>query len=300
METVYRGVAGIGESGEGPYPRGVLRRISWGAIFAGTVVALVIGLALSLLGMGIGLGTINPATEENPLGGVGVGAGIWAAVSALLSLFAGGWVAGRLAGFPRSPIGILHGVVVWGVVTLFSFYLMTTAVGTLVSGVAGVIGKGISLIGSGITAAVPSGTVRGEGADTSLDSVMSQARNLILQRGKATPGMPDEEVQQAVQRLLSASTATEQDRTTVINLLTARTDMSHEEATRVVDGWLQAKAQARQAAGTALQVTGDTMDTLSKAALWAFVAVVLGAVAAAVGGSLGAPKGVVVPAERVQ
>ena len=298
METVYRETSGIGEAGEGAYTRGIFRRISWGAIFAGTIVALVIGLALSLLGLGIGLGTVNPATEENPLGGVGPGAGM--AISTLISLFAGGWVAGRLAGFPRSPIGILHGIVVWGVVTLFSFYLMTTAVGMLVSGVAGVIGKGISLIGSGVMAAAPSGTARGGGAESPLDSIMNQARNLISQRGKAVPGQSDEEVQQAVQRLMSAPTVTEQDRTTVIDLLTARTDMSRDEATRVVDNWIQVKTQAMQAAGTALQVTEETMDTLSKAALWAFVAVVLGAAAAAFGGSLGAPKGMTVPVERTQ
>ncbi len=196
MATEYRVPEQAGFSGVECYPRGFLKRISWGAIFAGTIVALVIELALSLLGMGVGLGIINPATEENPLGGVGAGAGIWLAISTLIALFAGGWVAARLAGFPRRMNGVLHGIVVWGVVTLFSFYLMTTTVGALISGVAGVVGKGVSLIGSGIG------------------------------------------------------------------------------ATR----------------GSALQVTQETMDTLSKAAIWAFVGVVLGAIASAVGGAIGAPK----------
>ncbi|MCL5237856.1 MAG: hypothetical protein M1353_08420 [Nitrospirae bacterium] len=111
MATGYREPAGMGSPDVECYPRGFLKRISWGAIFAGTIVALVIELTLSLLGMGIGLGVVNPATETNPLGGVGTGAGIWLAVSTLISLFAGGWVASRLAGFPRSSTGILHGPV---------------------------------------------------------------------------------------------------------------------------------------------------------------------------------------------
>ena len=32
-----------------------LKRISWGAVFAGLVVALVVQLALSLLGLGLGI-----------------------------------------------------------------------------------------------------------------------------------------------------------------------------------------------------------------------------------------------------
>ena len=54
-----------------------LKRISWGAIFAGTVLAIVLQLALSLLGLGIGLGTIDPLTEQNPMSGIGTGAAIW-------------------------------------------------------------------------------------------------------------------------------------------------------------------------------------------------------------------------------
>ncbi|RYY08132.1 MAG: hypothetical protein EOO36_24060, partial [Cytophagaceae bacterium] len=53
------------------------KRISWGAIFAGTVLAIVLQLALSLLGLGIGLGTIDPLTEQNPMAGIGTGAAIW-------------------------------------------------------------------------------------------------------------------------------------------------------------------------------------------------------------------------------
>jgi len=149
MATIARERVGLWHEPAGS----LLKRVSWGSIFAGTVVGLVLMLVFTLLGLGIGLAVINPATEENPLGGVGIGAGIWILVTSLIALFCGGWVAGRLAGSCRSVTGLLHGITTWGLITLISFYLMTSAVGMLVSGVGGIIGRGISLLGTGVAAA---------------------------------------------------------------------------------------------------------------------------------------------------
>jgi hypothetical protein len=43
-------------------------RISWGAIFAGAVVALAVQLVLTLIGGAIGLATLSPATGQSPSG----------------------------------------------------------------------------------------------------------------------------------------------------------------------------------------------------------------------------------------
>jgi len=50
-----------------------LKRISWGAIFAGAVVAVVLGLLLNLLGLGIGLSTFEVGNGDDTLGGLGTG-----------------------------------------------------------------------------------------------------------------------------------------------------------------------------------------------------------------------------------
>ncbi|RZK92450.1 MAG: hypothetical protein EOO62_33135, partial [Hymenobacter sp.] len=113
------------------------QRISWGAILAGAVLALVLQLALSLLGLGIGLGTIDPLTEQKPVAGIGIGAAIWWVVSMLILLCLGASVASRLAGMPRPTDGMLHGLLTWSVVTLLTFYLLTTAVGRIIGGVTG-------------------------------------------------------------------------------------------------------------------------------------------------------------------
>src|SRR6059058_5635247 len=70
-------------------------RISWGAIFAGAVVALAVQLVLTLIGGAIGLATLSPATGQSPSGtALGLGAAIWLVISSLISLFVAGYVAG--------------------------------------------------------------------------------------------------------------------------------------------------------------------------------------------------------------
>lgn len=144
MAQVYEtGTTGYHKTYE---PAGIYNyKVSWGAIFAGTFVALGLQLALTLLGIGIGVGLIGPATETS-LGAVSVGAGIWMAITMLISLFAGGWVAGRFSGVYGTLRNALHGVVVWSFFVLSVFYVMTTAAGSLVSSFANIIGRGTSII----------------------------------------------------------------------------------------------------------------------------------------------------------
>src|SRR5688500_3191170 len=132
-----------------------VRRISWGALFAGAIVALVVQIVLTLLGFGIGLGVVNPSAGTSAMTGIGIGAAIWLVVSTLVSLFIGGFIAGRLAGIPTKSDGMLHGIVVWGIGTLVSIYLATSAVGTAVSGVAGLLGQGFQVATRGVTAVAP-------------------------------------------------------------------------------------------------------------------------------------------------
>ena len=110
-------------------------RISWGAIFAGAVVALATQLVLTLIGGAVGLATLNPATGQSPSGTTfGIGAAIWLALSSLLSLFAGGYVAGRLGGTFN---GWLHGLATWATVTMLTVLLLATAAGGLIGAASG-------------------------------------------------------------------------------------------------------------------------------------------------------------------
>jgi hypothetical protein len=115
----------------------VISHVSWGAIFAGAVVALVVQLTLAMLGLGIGLYAYDPGAGSPA--GLGIGAMIWWVLSAIVALFFGGWVASRLSGIQTKTAGVLHGFVTWGLATLATVYLMTSTVGAF-------LGGGMSLI----------------------------------------------------------------------------------------------------------------------------------------------------------
>jgi len=314
MADIYSGTEPYGYVHEGG---GILRRVSWGALFAGLVVSLVVMLVLTLLGMGIGLGVINPATEENPFGGVGIGAAIWLGVTALIALFFGGWTTAKLAGSIRGLNGVLHSIVMWGLVTIASFFLVSTVIGSLVSGVAGIVGKSMSAVGSGVAAVAPEAgrqiqqelSKRG----ISLDSIMNEAKQMLSKGegakgagaggGTGTQGV-EQELRQTLQRIFSSGQqVSATDRETLVNTLVSKANMSRPEAERTVGNWIQQYQQvaqsAQQAKQQALQTTEKAMGAMSKAGLWLFVLLVLEAAAAAFGGWLGSSREDIVATRKV-
>jgi hypothetical protein len=116
------------------YPRPI-GRISWGAVLAGAIIALATQIVLTLIGVAIGLATLDPATGDSPTGtALGAGAAIWLVLSSLVSLFLGGYIAARLAGKVN---GWLHGLTTWGTLTLLTLMLLTTAAGQLIGAASG-------------------------------------------------------------------------------------------------------------------------------------------------------------------
>jgi hypothetical protein len=128
-----------------------LKRISWSAIFAGVIAAILIHLLLTLLGTAIGMSSIDPMKEQNPLDGIGTGAAIWTGISMLISIAVGAWVSGRLA----QREGMLHGLLMFGVNTLFSLWLAVMLVNSAMHGAMNVMGAGLNVIGSSISAVAP-------------------------------------------------------------------------------------------------------------------------------------------------
>lgn len=84
-------------------------RVSWGAIFAGAACALALQIMFALATAGLGLELIDDGDPS----GAGWGTGIFFAVTAIASMFAGGAIAGRLAGASFLPSAVLHGVGRW-------------------------------------------------------------------------------------------------------------------------------------------------------------------------------------------
>lgn len=215
----------------------VVRRISWGAVIAGVVMALVVQVLLAMLGTGIGLSTMDPATGGSPdAQTLGMGAGIWWALSMLIATFIGGWVAGHMAGLPAAADGRLHGLLVWGLSTLLMLYLLTSTVG-------GVIGGAFNLMGTAANTAAQSASNATPGV---LGGIVEQAKGVARDAG--------------------------------VNVDAQRPGQVLNEAQKA-----EAAQRAREAADTAASAG-------ARAGLWGFVALLLGAIAAAWGGAAGRPK----------
>ena len=122
-----------------------LNKVSWGAIFAGVVVALIVQVLLTMLGAGIGIATLDPGTSDNPAASTfSIVAGIWYVISGIIAAFAGGYIAARMSGKIVPTTGALHGLTTWAFTTLLVLYFLTSTVGSLVggafSGVASAVG----------------------------------------------------------------------------------------------------------------------------------------------------------------
>ncbi len=93
----------------------LLNEIAWGAVLAGVVVALVTQLLLNMLGLGIGIATLDPGTGDNPTASsLSIGAGIWWTLSGILASLVGGYAAGRLSGKPKEATAAWHGLTALG------------------------------------------------------------------------------------------------------------------------------------------------------------------------------------------
>ncbi len=305
---------------------GPVRRISWGAVIAGALIALIIQLALNMLGFSIGVNTVNPATEVNPVEpGLGSAAVIWFAASGLIAFLCGGYVAGRLAGMPDTIDGILHGILAWALAGVVSVLLLTTSIGNVVNSATSAIAQGFNLAGQALADVSPEVADALNLQEVSLQTVLEEGRTLLQQTGQADlqpqnletegeaaadviqdtaseiarqPDAAQRELDAAVTRLLMmGENITEEDRDAVVQVIVARTELSEAEARDTLNRWEQTFAEFRVNAEEAAREAGQSVaDTLAAIAGAIFAAMVLGAFAGGAGGWIGSPEDVVTPA----
>jgi len=274
-----------------------MRRITWGAVFAGVVVALVVQMLFSLLGLGIGMGTVNPMEESNPFSGLGTGALIWWVATMLISLFIGGWVAGHLSGMPKASDSSLHGILMWSVFTLASFFLLTTAIGGIISGVGGAMGKALSMGGKGVSSVAPQLQdqikQKAEQSGVNIDEMKQQAQQL-----GNDPQAKKEMGDLAEKIYKSGGQVSPDDRNKAIDVV-QKIGKSREEATQEVDkmisGMQEGKAKLQQTEQKARKTGDEVAGAMSKAGIFGFIGLLLGGIVSGIGGMVGRPRDVVVP-----
>ena len=277
-------------------------RVSWGAIFAGTVVGVGVLLMLSLAGLALGLSSADFGPGEDGLNGFSTGAGIWLVVSQLIALAVGGFVAGRLAAIPKTTSTAFHGAAVWGLATLLMAYMASSAIGTVVGTASSAIGSLASGVAQVAPAAAPSQNTQNQVAsqtDQIVGQVLSQrernqAANAVGQNaeavatGDATVG---EAVRNVTTRLFGAGGVIgADDRRQAATVLAQRTGMSQAEAEQTIDNVQRQVQQASNQAPAAInRAATETTDALAGAAFWAFLASLIGLIAAMAAAAVGRP-----------
>ncbi|MBU2411037.1 MAG: hypothetical protein KKC79_20600, partial [Gammaproteobacteria bacterium] len=114
--------------------------VSWGSIFAGAVGAAALSLILLLLGTGLGFSSVSPwAGDGASAKAIGWSAIAWLTFTQIAASGLGGYLAGRLrskwAGLHTDEVyfrDTAHGFLAWGVATLVTAAMLTSAIGSIV------------------------------------------------------------------------------------------------------------------------------------------------------------------------
>ncbi|XXN62344.1 hypothetical protein ACRQ84_10035 [Enterobacter ludwigii] len=301
-----------------------LKRISWSAVFAGVIAALIIHILLGILGTAIGATTIDPQQEQNPLQHLGTGALIWTGVSMLIAMGVGSYVAGRLA----QREGALHGLLMFGVSTILTLWLAITLATGVIGGAFNILGAGVNAVGNGISAAAPSLTNMAkeklQESNINLDDLKNELQTTLRQTGKSelqpenlqkdvnneannaqnqaeqtaqNPQNADNDLANWLKGVMNRHSDTLQaaDRDALKNIIKARTGKSDQEVEQIVTQTEESYKKAvqqyqelkQQAEQKAREVAEQAAAATAKASWFTFFMLVIEAVLAALLGRVG-------------
>lgn len=190
-------------------------QVRWGPIIAGITIALSTQLVLSAFGAAIGLTSIGdsgaPRTEAP---GVGTNIGIWAIISLLLSLFAGGWMTGRTSGRMTRSTALLNGAILWASTLALSAWLLSSGVSGAFGVVAANAGSVVSQAQQSTPIAVPGTTGQPNSALNAPTISAQQTRDIAANAAKVSWSFVFGSLLGLVASLIGASTGFRNPRNT--------------------------------------------------------------------------------------
>jgi hypothetical protein len=239
------------------HPGKTATRLSWGAIFAGVVIAVAVQLVLGILGAGIGLTMVDPVEGTTPgAAGFGIGAGIYWLITTVLALGAGGFAAARVAGVHERFDALVHGLVVWGVTLILTLYLLTSAVGGIIGGAFRTVGSVAGAAGATVSAAAPKAASLA-GIDES--DVRSEAAAYLSDAptdpAQMTPEQAQKEIARELPALARGGNDGRQAESRIVDIVAAQRKISRPEA----------QAQVTRAKQQFVQTKNDTVATAKSA-----------------------------------
>ncbi len=278
-----------------PAAPSLTRRVSWGAIFAGFFVTMVIQLTLTLLGAAVGAASLEAMREQQGGQKIAIATGVWLLVSGLISIWIGSCVAGRLSGGPRRADGLIHGIVTWSVSTCATLALLATALGAVIGGTGALLGGALAL------GNLTTGGDNQAPLQEQVKNLFPQPGPLLAPTGRTEQGaQPPGKLTELAQKDPQLTSALDQmekkggaaqdteDRDKAVGVLTDQHNMDQQEASNLVQQWDQEYQRARtQTNQNGANAASTAPRTVASGAIWGFVALMLGLIFAAWGGWTG-------------
>jgi hypothetical protein len=265
--------------------------VSWGAVLAGLMVALVTQLILNLIGIGIGAASFDPAAGTSPsASGFSIAAGVWWALSGIIASLAGGYTAGRMSGHTTDTAGAWHGLTAWAVTTLVVFYLLSTSIGAIVGGAFRTLGSVASGAGQAVGATAQSAAqVAAPALSKSADPFSSIEQSIRDASGGNDPAALREAAAPAMRALVTGDAAkAEEARERATQALAKAQNISAEQArTQVTQYEQQYRQTVDQAKQKAVAAADATATAVTRGALFGAIALLFGALAGWIGGRMG-------------
>jgi len=266
-------------------------RISWGAIFAGVVIAIAVQLVLGILGTGIGLTMVDPVEGTTPgAAGFGIGAGIYWLITTVIALGAGGYSTARVAGVHDRFDALVLGLVVWGVTLVLTLYFLTSVVGGIIGGAFRTVGAVAGAATSTVGVAAPSVASI---AKIDEGDVREQASAYLSDAPSDPAQMTSEQAQKEIAKQLPAlargGAEGQQAESRIVDIVAAQRKISRPEAQAQVT---QAKQQfvktKNDAIATAKSATDNAAGAAAGTSFVLVLALLVGAGAAGAGATAAA------------
>jgi len=257
--------------------------LCWKAILAGTAAAMGIHILLFLLGTAGGLTLFTPVTDTDPVAHFSIGAAFVWSVCAIVAVFFGGVIAGRFSNSPHS--GFAHGILVWSLTLIIALGIAVMGTGRLTAGATRVLGDRKNIVGSPISEVMKENIILWNDELTSFVTEVvpadaNDAESIATRR----------ELTLAVRRMFGpgGDVTSKDNRAAVIAVLAGV--KRNPEAT--VNRWIayhqNLQAERRVAEQRARVQAEEAAGNLACVAILAFFALLVGLVAAALGGVCGA------------
>ncbi|MFL1462944.1 hypothetical protein ACI6QG_12120 [Roseococcus sp. DSY-14] len=276
-------------------------RASWGAILAGAVVAVTLGIMLNTLGVAVGAGTVDAVARDTPdAGAFTLGAAAWFAVSNIVALFIGGMVAAWLSGTSDRKDSAFLGLGAWAVSFLFAAVVMGQVAGNVAGRAADAAGAAVRGVASAAAGATGAAAEAAQGVDpraaaerlrATLTAPADVGRMTAEQRAAEIAAISADGLRQGAQ-------LQEGQRARLAQLIGAEAGISEAEARqRIQAAETQVRQTAEQAAQRAREAADAAATGAARSALWFFATMLLSAIAAVLGARAGT-RGLVLAHQR--